>query len=276
MSEIKSIGLCPVCKKGHMVEGSLGYSCNYFKSMDDKCKFNIYHTYFGKVITEEIALQLLEKGETDVFNDLQKKDGTVFSAKLAIIDGMVKPVFSNKILEHHCPACGGNVEELLTGYACENYNKHDDSGYRKCNLFIPKVIASREIPPQAAEILLQGKETPFMTGFRAKSGDEFTSRLVLQKDLSVSFSNNICKCPKCGGNIYVGKKAYNCSNYRNENIKCDFVIWREMLGRQITIEEAVELIENKETKLLSGFHDKEGNLIERKLILNEELKVKLV
>ena len=52
---IKDLGLCPICQKGHIMKGSLGYSCNYFKNMNDKCTFNIYHSYWGKEITEEIA-----------------------------------------------------------------------------------------------------------------------------------------------------------------------------------------------------------------------------
>lgn len=29
---IKDLGLCPICQKGHIMKGSLGYSCNYFKT----------------------------------------------------------------------------------------------------------------------------------------------------------------------------------------------------------------------------------------------------
>ena len=39
---IKDLGLCPICQKGHIMKGSLGYSCNYFKNMNDKCTFNIH------------------------------------------------------------------------------------------------------------------------------------------------------------------------------------------------------------------------------------------
>ena len=53
---IKNLGLCPVCQKGHIIKGSLGYSCNYFKNMNDKCTFNIYHSYWGKEITEEVRI----------------------------------------------------------------------------------------------------------------------------------------------------------------------------------------------------------------------------
>lgn len=274
--EVKNIGICPICKKGQIVQGSIGYSCNYFKNMNDKCTFNIYHSYFGKAITPEIAIQLITKEETEIFNDLQKKDGTLFSAAFKIEGGVVKPHFSNKTLENPCPVCGGKVECLLNGFACENYLKKDNDGNRMCGVYIPNKICDREIPIQAAEILLKGEETPFMDEFKANNGESFSSRLVLTKDLNISFSNNLCKCPKCGGTIYMNKKAYNCSNYKNENIKCDFVIWREMLGRNISPEEAIELCNNKETGILSGFHDKSGNPLERKLIMNEEYKIKVV
>ena len=129
---------------------------------------------------------------------------------------------------------------------------------------------------EAAEILASGKKTPFMTGFKSREGYEFSSRLVLTENLDISFDNTLCACPKCGGNLYINKKAYNCSNYRNEAIKCDFVIWREMSGRIITPEEAIELCEKKETPVLIGFHDKNGQPMERKLVLNDDFKVKLI
>ena len=238
---IKDLGLCPICQKGHIMKGSLGYSCNYFKNMNDKCTFNIYHSYWGKEITEEIARQLITTGKTDIFHDFHNKKGVPFS-----------------------------------GYACKGYSQKDKDNNRVCNLYIPKTIAQREIPLEAAEILAKGKKTPFMTGFKSREGNDFSSRLVLTENLDISFDNTLCKCPKCGGNLYINKKAYNCSNYRNENIKCDFVIWREMSGRSITPEEAIELCEKKETPVLTGFRDKNGQPMERKLVLNDDFKIKLI
>lgn len=168
--------------------------------------------------------------------------------------------------------CGREIEILLNGYACKGYSQKDKDNNRVCNLYIPKTIAQREIPLEAAEILAKGKKTPFMTGFKSREGNDFSSRLVLTENLDISFDNTLCKCPKCGGNLYINKKAYNCSNYRNEAIKCDFVIWREMSGRSITPEEAIELCEKKETPVLTGFHDKNGQPMERKLVLNDDLK----
>lgn len=275
-TKVKSIGTCPVCGKGHMILGSLGYSCNYFRNMQDKCSFNIYHTYWGKKITEEIAQQLIEKGETEIFHDFVRKDGVQFSAALKIEEGKVVPKFINEILEHKCPKCGGNVEKLLSGYACENYNKKDSKGERFCSVFIPKSIARREITQQEAEVILSEKKTSFLQGFKANSGESFSARLILSNEYKLSFDNTICKCPKCGGNIYAGKKAYNCSNYKNESIRCEFVIWKEMLQREITPEEVIQLCETGETNILPGFKDKEGNYMEKKLVLNEDYKVKLI
>lgn len=266
---IKSIGVCPVCGKGQIVLGSLGYSCNYFKNMQDKCSFNIYHTYWGKAITEDIAKQLIETGESEVFNDLQRKDGQMFSASLVIQDGKVVPKFANECVSGCCPKCGKKVEILLSGYACEDYKNG-------CDFFIPKAIAHREIPIQAIEALLSSKETPFMSGFQKNNGEEFQAKLILREDGTVGFDNTVCKCPKCGGKIFMNKKAYNCSNFRDENIHCNFVIWKEMSGRTITPEDAKTLCEEKETAVLAGFRDKDGNEMQRKLILNEDFNVKLV
>lgn len=45
-----------------------------------------------------------------------------------------------------------------------------------------------------------------MTGFKSREGNDFSSRLVLTENLDISFDNTLCKCPKCGGNLYINKK----------------------------------------------------------------------
>lgn len=42
-----------------------------------------------------------------------------------------------------------------------------------------------------------------MTGFKSREGNDFSSRLVLTENLDISFDNTLCKCPKCGGNLYI-------------------------------------------------------------------------
>jgi hypothetical protein len=272
---IIKLGICPKCGKGQIVKGSIGYSCNHFKSPEDKCTFSIYKEYFGKEITEDIALLLIEKGETNVFTDLVKKDGGIFSASLRYEDGFIKPHFKNEVLQPKCPVCGNDVEVLGNGYACVDYHKKDKSENRICNVYIPKTIAGRSISVHEAETLLNGGKTLFLDGFINKNNKPFLSRLFLNKNGGVSFDSILCKCPKCGGDMYVGEKAYNCSNFRKEDIKCNFSIWREISRREITPDEAITLCEEKITPTLSGFSNKDGNF-DCQLTINEDFKVIMI
>lgn len=36
------------------------------------------------------------------------------------------------------------------------------------------------------------------------------------------------KCPKCGGNVYEGKKGFYCEHYKDEN-PCNFTVWKDDL-----------------------------------------------
>jgi len=184
-TETAVLGKCPICENGQIVKKDAGYSCNHFVSMEDKCDFIIYNKYFDKEITPEIALQLIEKKETEVFSDFHTKAGEQFSASLKIVDGKVKANYQNDELDALCPKCGT-------------------------------------------------------------------------------------------GHIYVSKMAYNCSNYKNPELNCNFTIWKETSGRLISKEEASQLCKEKETPILSGFKKKDGTPIEGKLVIGEDFKVKLV
>lgn len=137
---IKDLGLCPICQKGHIMKGSLGYSCNYFKNMNDKCTFNIYHSYWGKEITEEIARQLITTGKTDIFHDFHNKKGVLFSAYLTIENGIVIPSFVNEVLETPCPVCGREIEILLNGYACKGIRKRTRTTTEFVTSIYPKLL----------------------------------------------------------------------------------------------------------------------------------------
>lgn len=184
-TETAALGICPVCGKGQIVKKTGGYGCNHFVSDQDKCDLFIFNKYFDKDVTDEIAQQIIEKKETDVFTDFHTKAGDQFSATLKIVDGRVTVNYQNEELDALCPKCGT-------------------------------------------------------------------------------------------GHIYVGKKAYNCSNYKNAEIKCDFTIWRETSGRAITKEEATQLCQDKETPILTGFTKRDGTPREGKLVIGDDFKIKLV
>ena len=261
---------CPICGKGVLVESGSGFSCNYFKTIEDKCTFTIYKTYFKKPITPEILQQLVDRGETEIFDDLLTKDDRLFSASLIIKDGIVQPNFKPHYLKYPCPKCEGKIILNKIGYSCENFFTES-----KCDFNISYNIGGVKISQAVAETILSGKKTEFFT-FLNRHSVPFQSCLRLVNNTLV-FDSFVCLCPKCGGNIKTGTKAYNCSNQNNEEKKCDFHIWNEMYGRIISPTEVAELCANKTTDLLSGFSKKNGvEKFSAKIIIDKDFKVKLL
>lgn len=85
------VGKCPLC--GADVErGRFGYGC---KGWRKGCKFRIGSPLLGRVISLEQAKLLLEKGSTDVIEGFISKKGSVFSARLKLVNGNVKFDFSD-------------------------------------------------------------------------------------------------------------------------------------------------------------------------------------
>ncbi|MCT4315499.1 DNA topoisomerase 3 [Elizabethkingia anophelis] len=84
-------------------------------------------------------------------------------------------------------------------------------------------------------------------------------------------SKTIGSCPKCQkGNVIEGKKGYGCSGYKDG---CNFVIWKEMAGKKISLSIAKTLIEKRRTKKLEGFISKAQKKFSAFLILNNDFKV---
>lgn len=107
--KIEALGKCPVCKgwvfdakKTFQGEPTKTFSChnNYAK----KCDFVIWKEFSGKPITEEIAIELLEKGSTEKpINGLVSKKGTKYSSRLMIdpIDHRVKLFREDRVDENN-------------------------------------------------------------------------------------------------------------------------------------------------------------------------------
>ncbi len=82
---------------------------------------------------------------------------------------------------------------------------------------------------------------------------------------SKSTSGVIGTCPRtgCGGTIFMGRKGYGCSHYREG---CKFVIWKESFGRSLTDSQVKALIEKgKTTKLKLALAN--GEAFEGRIVL---------
>ena len=83
-----SLGKCPICEKGQVVETKMAFTCNQWKVAD--CKFAIWKKIAQKDISETMAKNLLTKGETQVLKGFTSKLGKPFDAALTLKQGKVE------------------------------------------------------------------------------------------------------------------------------------------------------------------------------------------
>lgn len=88
----ESIGSCPICHKAVM-ETAKAYGCSGYK---DGCKFVIWKTIAGKVISKQQAQQLLSKGCTAKLKGFTGKKGKFDAALVLKPDGAVGFQFENE------------------------------------------------------------------------------------------------------------------------------------------------------------------------------------
>lgn len=262
---MENVARCPVCHKGDLIEGAKGYMCNHFKSMEDKCGFTVFKSYFGKEMTQEIVKQLVLTGQTDFYDNLVSKENKVFRAKLVIEDGLIKPHFQQNALDTPCPKCGKKVLSTSKAFICEGGD-----------LYINKTVASVILSDNEVEILLNGGLTDYRTDFLSANKKEFGAKLYLDDDYQVKFNHEIIKCPKCKtGSVSSNQKAYGCSNYKHEAVKCDFTIWREVSGKKITLEQLTDLCQKGYTDT-TKFKPRDGKEYTGFYKLDDEFKLTIV
>lgn len=97
-----------------------------------------------------------------------------------------------------------------------------------------------------------GSEKQFLDAIKA-----FTTQIVEEFKMSdaqaMTTSEKIGDCPKCGGAVIEGKKGFGCSNWRDDDGGCKFVIWKEMAGKKLDAKTVSQLLDGKQVGPLSGF-----------------------
>lgn len=89
----ETIGICPCCKKGQLLDKGKFYGCSEYKS---GCKFSINKVIAGKKLSEGNIKMLLEKGETGYIKGFKSNAKNSFEAALLINNGRVTFKFKNK------------------------------------------------------------------------------------------------------------------------------------------------------------------------------------
>lgn len=261
------IGPCPVCGKGQMLQGSAGWTCDYFRTINDKCTFTIFEKYNGYYLTEEDAVALITEGKT-AMHEFVTKEGKPFTARLVRDGTHIHVQGDNRVLSVPCPICNSRVRETQKGYICDNYF---NEGEEHCNVYIPKTICNREMTLNEVETVLEKGETEVLDGFSAQDR-VFSAFLTMDKDGTCRLDSTVCLCPKCGGKLYSGTKAFTCGNFTDPEINCTFLIWRNVSGHIMTLNEVRTLCTHRQTPVLT-FRSMAGTEYSGRLVINDQWKV---
>ncbi len=172
-----------------------------------------------------------------------------------------------------CPICNAPVIRGKAAYGCSEWKQG-------CKFVMPITQWGLHIGPQLAREILTHKRSLTPHPIEVEGRKRFaTLQLDKKGNLSIeeaevakkqSGQESIGKCPTCGGDIVIGRKAYGCSNWRNG---CKFVIWKTMAQKEIPLAAAKELLETGSTATLTSFKSKAGKDFDAKLkIMNGEVK----
>lgn len=163
---------CPKCGAA-IIQTSMSYKC-------EKCDFVLWKQISGKILTEKNVKDLLSGNHTDEIKGFKSKDGKMFNAKLVIKDNKLEWVFNKpKDTGLKCPKCGRPILEYDNAYICEN--RPD------CDFHIFKAIAGKTLKLDHIKSLLLNRKTEPITGFKSKSGGEFTASLIFDNEYNVKF-----------------------------------------------------------------------------------------
>src|SRR5437660_2040475 len=169
-------------------------------------------------------------------------------------------------LDVKCPKCGGGpFEESYRTFKCKS-----------CGLIVWKTMAGRLFERSELENLLtEGKVGP-LEGFRSKIGRKFNAIVKLSEDFKPAFDfgenghdqpvqidtekhEALGLCPICQkGTVYVLDRAYACENAVSKEKTCTFRISKNILHREIPMEQVQKLMMTGKTDLLPKFVSKKG------------------
>ena len=253
-----SIGTCPKCNS-NITETALSYTCEKNEGKEKGCSFVFWKDTSGRWFDRSTAQRLLEQKELTDLHGFFNRNGESYETSVVISDdGKVSSAKSTGTRANSsdeaicpCPKCDGTIRETDTHYACDN---------EECKfLGVGKLICKREIRPEEAKSILIDGKSPLIEDFISRRGRPFPAYLVLEGN-KVGFEfppreaaadarrfevnpEVVAVCPKHGAEIYETETHYRPKTSASG---CKIDIAREISKREITREEAKQLIEKGE------------------------------
>ena len=148
---------CPKCKKGTLMKGSTAFGCSEYKN---NCDLKISFEIYGKKVSENQLIRLLDKGCTTNLKGFKTESGAVegllrFDENFGIKLEQKQAVSSSTVKESsdkiRCPKCKkGSVLKGKTAYGCADYKTGCDFVFTFDNI---KKIANGK--PLTKELVLK-------------------------------------------------------------------------------------------------------------------------
>jgi len=257
-SKDDSIGRCPQCSS-IITETALSYTCEKNEGKEQGCSFVFWKDTSGRWFDRQTAKRLLEQKELLDLHGFFNRNGEAYETSVVISDeGKVTSAKSTGNRANSsdaaicpCPKCDGTIRETDTHYACDQ---------QECKFAgVGKVICKREINAQEAISILVDGKSPLIEDFISRRGRPFPAYLVLEGN-KVGFEfppreaaadarrfeitpGVVAICPKHGAEIYETETHFRP---KTSSSGCKIDIAREISKREITREEAKQLIEKGE------------------------------
>ncbi len=170
-------------------------------------------------------------------------------------------------LDVQCPKCGARpLKGEYRGYRCSS-----------CDYFFWKTMAGRGFAPAEVEALLKEKEIGPLDGFRSKTGRTFSAKIKLGPEGKAEFNfpdsepiegsspedlaakTPLHGCPVCKqGQVYEFETQYACERAVDAKRECTFRMGKVILQQEIPPDQAVKLLAEGKTDLLTKFVSKKS------------------
>ena len=217
-------------------------------------KVTAHDTTPPKPHSEASLLSAMERaGNEDTDPDAERRGLGTPATRAAVIEKIVKSGFVQRKGKQLIPTKDGN------NLVC----------------VLPDALTSPQLTAEWENALTQiakgaADADSFMQGIEAMAGELVKTYPFLsdnQKDLFKEEKTVIGKCPRCGGNVYEGKKNYYC-----ENRDCAFVMWKndrffEERKTAFTPKIAAALLAGGKVKVKKLYSPKTGKTYDGSIVL---------
>jgi DNA topoisomerase-3 len=172
----------------------------------------------------------------------------------------------------------GIIEKLVKdGFILRNGKNLNASELgKKIISLLPEEVKSVEMTANMKQKLFDVESGKLSASEYLKDVEEFIKARISAENgqIHTIFGNKntseiLGKCPKCGKNVVSFPKSYSC-----EDRNCDFVIWKEMFGGKITVEDVKNILERGKTNT-KNFKNKAGKAYKARLGLDVNKKIEI-